>query len=121
MAKVGKILPNYIHKFPQEAGDSISVNIGDTVALYSDGIDIIVSSKRSQCYSPSIFDDFDVSMDEEKIVVVKSMQHFYAGFSKISRNIIYMSGPGAVPPNVAMIKYQRLSFQKMYPWFELAV
>ena len=42
-----------------------------------------------------------------KIVVVKSSQHFYAGFAPIASQVIYMATPGAITPDFANIEYTK--------------
>ena len=42
-------------------------------------------------------------------IVVKSTQHFYAGFAPIAARIEYISGPGAIPPDFATIPYQKFT------------
>lgn len=110
------IKKDYSHQFPQKEGKSILVPIGDVVALRCESIDIIVSSERCQCFSPCIFDDLGIDVTQKQFLVIKSMQHFYEAFAPIAREVIYMAGPGAVPPVVQQIPYQRMSTQDKYPW-----
>jgi microcystin degradation protein MlrC len=39
--------------------------------------------------------------------LVKSSQHFFAGFSPIASEIIHLSGPGAVTPDFTIIPYTK--------------
>ena len=109
---------DYQHQFPQAQGKPCMINTGDTVALHCQGIDIIVSSNRCQCFCPSIFDDLGIPFRERQLLIVKSTQHFYGAFSAICSEIIYMAGPGAVPPIVQQIPYQRMPINDKYPWVE---
>ena len=109
---------NYSHRFPQEEGEPMLVPIGDTVALACAGIDIVVSSERSQCLSPCIFDDLNIPSTKRQLLVVKSSQHFYGAFAPIAHEIIYMAGPGAVPPVMQKIPYQRMSTEGKFPWVD---
>lgn len=115
---VTAIKRNYFHHFPQETGDPSLFPLGDTVALQCAGIDIIVSSVRLQCYSASIFTDFDLPPSERRILIVKSTQHFYADFAPIASEVIYMAGPGAVSPIVQQVPYQKMSTEDKYPWVD---
>ena len=42
-----------------------------------------------------------------KIVVVKSSQHFQAGFAPIASEVICMATPGAITPDFAVIPYTK--------------
>jgi len=42
-------------------------------------------------------------------IVVKSSQHFYAGFEPVAASIRYISGRGAIPPDVATIPYEKFA------------
>lgn len=115
---VGSIKENYFHKFPQGKEESIPISLGDTVLLSCAGIDIVVSSVRSQCFSPCIFEDLAVNVSSKLLLVIKSTQHFYDAFLPIASEIIYMAAPGAVPPIVKQIPYERMMTTDKYPWVE---
>jgi microcystin degradation protein MlrC len=114
---VGKLLEAYQHEFPQGKNESTSVDIGDTVALHGQGVDILVCSARSQCFSPKIYTDFGIDPMSKKILLVKSTTHFAAAFEPIAAEIIYMAAPGAIVPAINEIPYSRMSLDK-YPWVE---
>ena len=118
VVRVKSIKPGYWQSFPQDGSRPVLAFLGDTVALQCEGIDIVVSTERSQCYSYTVFDDLGIPSRERKLLVVKSAQHFYGSFVSIAHEIIYMAGPGAVPPVVEKIKYRRMSTQDKYPWIE---
>ena len=95
----------------------VSVDCGDAVCLHCQGIDIIVNSVRRQVFSPTVFSNFGIDPASRQLLVVKSTQHFYAGFAPIAGEIIYMAGPGAVAPRFREIPYQRADLHK-YPWLD---
>lgn len=115
---VSTIKKDYVHRFPQEEGEPVSIPIGDIAALHCGGVEIVVSSERCQCYSPCIFDDLGISSANKKLLVIKSTQHFYGAFAPIASDIIYMAAPGAVPPIMQQIKYERMSTDNKYPWID---
>jgi microcystin degradation protein MlrC len=113
------IRDNYLHAFPQAHGEPIWYRAGDVVALRTGGsIDIVVSSERCQCMSPSIFTDLGIDAERKRILVVKSVQHFYGAFAPIAAQVVYMAGPGAVAPDPKLITYRRLNTARLYPWAE---
>jgi len=105
-----------IQEWPQQ-GEPLLMPCGDTVCLHCNGIDIIVNSKRGQVFSPQVFSNLGVDPLKKRILVVKSSQHFYAGFGPIASEIIYMAAPGAVTPRYTEIPYQRVDRNK-YPWVD---
>ena len=111
-------LYDYQHRFPQQSGKPWLWPAGDVVALRAQGIDIIVSSIRCQCFSPCIFDDLGIDVQQKDLLVIKSVQHFYAGFEPVARDILYMAAEGAVPTIMQKIDYQTLDVSGMYPWVE---
>ena len=110
------IIPDMKQLWTQTDGD-VELECGDSVALRCDGVDIIVNSKRGQVVSPVVFSNFGIDPLAKRLLVVKSTQHFYAGFSPIADEIIYMAGPGAIPPRFKQIPYRRADLNK-YPWVD---
>ena len=110
------IVKEMIQEWPQQ-GDPMRIPCGDSVCLHCDGIDIIVSSGRVQPFSPDVFTNFGIDVARKRMLVVKSSQHFFAGFAPIASKIIYMAAPGAVAPRFAEIPFKRVNLHK-YPWVD---
>ena len=113
---VSGIIEEMIQEWPQQ-GDPMRIPCGDTVCLHCGGIDIIVSSRRVQPFSPDVYTNFGIDVASKRLLVVKSAQHFYAGFAPIASQIIYMAAPGAVAPRYTGIPFQRVDLHK-YPWVD---
>ena len=82
------------------------------------GIDVIISQKRSQPFTPAIFTDLDIDPEKKRILVVKSMQHFYAGFEPISKEILYAGDLGSATSDVRKINYRKLETGRLWPFVE---
>jgi microcystin degradation protein MlrC len=106
----------YMHALPQQSGESLSFPVGDVVALRCGSIDIVVGSERCQCFGPSIFSDLGIDPECKRLLIPKSVQHFYDAFAPIAGEVIYMAAPGAVAPDPKLIPYRRLDTSRMYPW-----
>lgn len=117
-ATVLAVRENYRHAMQQESGEPWWFPAGDTVALRTRGIDVVVSSERCQCFSPEVFSDLGIDPKSKRILIPKSVQHFYAGFAPIAGQIIYMAAPGAVAPDPRLIQYKRVDTARLYPWAE---
>jgi microcystin degradation protein MlrC len=117
-ATVTGVIENYRQPFPQQSGATDWIDQGTIVALRSAGIDIVATDGRAQCLSPAAFSDIGIDPMSKRLLVVKSAQHFHAGFSPIAGDIIYMCGPGAVPPDPRQIPYRRVVTSRLFPWSE---
>ncbi|MEM7134267.1 MAG: M81 family metallopeptidase [Chloroflexota bacterium] len=105
-----------IQEWPQQ-GEPMRIQCGDSVCLHCKGVDIVVSSKRVQAFGPMIFTNFGIDISQKRMLIVKSNQHFYAGFEPVASEIIYMATPGSVAPRFKEIPYTRVDLNK-YPWVE---
>lgn len=77
--------------------------MGDSVWVETDGIDIVLNTNRSQPFNPDGFTDLGIPLARRKIIVVKSMQHFHAGFAPLAAEVLYVTSPGAIPPDFAAL------------------
>lgn len=101
--RVGKIALGASQQFGQGRG-----KLGDAVALHGpNGIDIVAISHRTQTFSPEVFSNVGIDPAQKKILIVKSMQHFYAGFEPIAAKIMYVATPGALVPDVTLLPYEK--------------
>jgi microcystin degradation protein MlrC len=112
------MLDDYMHALPQRSGEPYLYPAGDVVALRCGSIDIVVGSERCQCFSPSIFSDLGIDPMLKRLLIPKSVQHFYEAFAPIAGEVIYMAAPGAVAPDPRQINYRRLDTSRLYPWAE---
>ena len=69
-------------------------------------LDIVLVANRSQALHPSGFANFGIDLSAKKGIVVKSMQHFYAGFEPLASEIYYLACDGAVMPDFVNIPFQ---------------
>lgn len=115
-AEVIGIQPGLVQLWPQTEGDLVTP-CGDAVALRIGGVDVIVNDKRGQVLGPQVFSSFGLDPKSYRVLVVKSTQHFYAGFSPIASEVLYMGAPGAVAPIMTGIPLERADLHK-YPWVE---
>lgn len=110
------LIDDMVQEWPQQ-GEPVRVPCGHSAALHCNGIDIIVNSRRGQVFGPQVFSNFGIDPNQKRLLVVKSTQHFYAGFAPIAGEILYMAAPGAIAPLFTQIPYTRVDLHK-YPWVE---
>ena len=87
--------------------DNTRLLMGTVFLLDSDGVYLSLSDIRTQTLHPSAFTDLGLDLSALKAVVVKSSQHFYAGFESVAAEIIYIKGPGAITPDYTIIPYTK--------------
>jgi len=73
------------------------------------GIDLILTTKRTQVLHPDGMEQLGIDPTSYRGVVVKSSQHFHAGFAPIAASVHYVSGPGAIPQDFATIPFVRFT------------
>jgi microcystin degradation protein MlrC len=84
------------------------MNMGDSVLVESQGIEIALVTVRNQAMNTDVFTKLGCDLAAKKIIVVKSSQHFYASFSQISRAVFHVSAPGAVARDLKTIPYKHI-------------
>lgn len=89
------------------------VNLGRVAVIRPIGtqIDIILITSRSQTYEPDIFSNLDIDFAARDVLLVKSTNHFQAGFQPISSEIVYIAAPTSYPTNPAVTPYRKASLE----------
>ena len=98
---------NLVRDAHQSFGASV-VPLGDCAVIRINGIEIILNGVRSQVFNPDVFSNMGIDPSVQKILVVKSTNHFYDAFAPIAANIIYASIDGPYPNNPATNDYRHL-------------
>jgi microcystin degradation protein MlrC len=93
-------------------------DMGDCAAIRAEGvdggIDIVLNSKRTQTFTPSAFAAVGLDPASKRYVVVKSMNHFRAGFEPLAKAIIYVAAPGTIDFDYRRIAYRNVR-RPIYP------
>ena len=80
---------------------------GPSAWVRAGGIDIILVTKRGQVFHQDAFTALGCTLEDKAVIVVKSTQHFYAGFAPISSAIHYVATSGAIAPDFAAIPFTK--------------
>jgi microcystin degradation protein MlrC len=96
----------FIQQSPMGRGGR--VNLGKMARLVIGGIDVLVSSIRTQTLDDEVFRLHGIDVTRYKIVAIKSSNHFRAGFEPISHAIIRADTPGLVSADLSSFEYKRL-------------
>jgi len=110
----------------QSLGDTINAPLGRCAAIrihpstdpgeMERGIDVVLSEERTQAFMPSLFTDLGIDPTSRQILVVKSTQHFHAGFAPISSRVLYAGDKGALQGQIDTIPYRLLDTSRMWPF-----
>ena len=90
----------------QKLGTS-DMPMGTGVWLEADGVHLILSSIRTQCFAPTVFTDLGLDIATLKAMIPKSTNHFYQNFARVSSQVIHVRSPGAVTPDMTIIPYTK--------------
>lgn len=81
--------------------------LGASAWIEADGIQLILTTVRQQTFAPDAFTGLGCRLDDKKLVVVKSTQHFHAAFAPMASAVRYVAAPGAIAPDYARIPYTK--------------
>jgi microcystin degradation protein MlrC len=71
-------------------------------------VDIVVNDHRMQSFHPDAFRAVGLDPMRPRVLVVKSTQHFHAGFAPIAREVLYLSAPGSGSMDMASLPHRRV-------------
>lgn len=95
-------------------GNGNGKTVTDASSGLSDAIDIVVNDSRIQSFHPDCFREAGIDPARYRALVVKSTQHFHAGFAPIAREILYLSAPGTGSMNFGSLPHTRVT-QALWP------
>lgn len=85
------------------------VALGDCALLETAGVQIAVISLRNQAMGIDLFTGLGCDLAAQRLVLVKSSQHFHAAYSKIASEVIYVSAPGSVTADLRSLPYRKVT------------
>jgi microcystin degradation protein MlrC len=84
------------------------MQLGACALVEAQGIEIVLITLRNQAMGTDLFTQLGCDLKTKKMIVVKSSQHFYASFSKITQQVIYVGAAGAVTLDLATLPYRKV-------------
>ena len=101
---VGELSDNGFMRF----GGSIA-RLGRCAAIRLDGdVAVVLCENRVQAYTPDIFTCVGIDPAARRVLVVKSTNHFRAGFSELSDRILYVDSGAPYPHDPRTTPYKKL-------------
>lgn len=86
----------------------LTIDMGKTVVLDIDGIEVIVSELRTQPWDAEAFRRMGIDPANRKVLVVKSAAHFRAAFEPIAEKILEVDLPGLVSNNFTNFSFNNI-------------
>lgn len=83
--------------------------MGDVAVVRSEGVDFVLHTARCQNTDTAFFSAFNIDISTKKILVVKSMQHFYNAYASVSKEVIYTASPACLRWDFATYPYTKLA------------
>jgi len=102
----------FFNKGPMEKG--LLVNMGRTVVLDADGIEIIVAERHIQVVDAEVFRRVGIEPSEKKIIALKSTLHFKASFGPMAKKILDVDTPEYETMNFESLNFKNIS-RPVYP------
>ena len=78
------------------------------VRLVGTEIDVILNTNRTQTFEPDIYSNLGLDPLSKSILLVKSTNHFHAGFAPIAAEIVYIDAGAPYPSNPRVTDYKKL-------------
>lgn len=111
--KVAKITDgNYTITGPMFTGMTLS--LGRTVVFETSGVVLFVSERPQEPYDTGVFTHAGYDPADKKYVLIKSRQHFRAGFGPLARHVVLVAGPGVCSSDYSLFPFQHLT-RPIYP------
>ncbi len=99
------------------AGSRVTLGRCAALRLAGTEIDILVGSNRTQVFEPDIFTNLGIDPRSKQVLLVKSTNHFFAGFRPIASEILYVGVEGIYPSRSDGSCYTRLG-RPIWPFVE---
>ena len=112
-AKVKKITDGkFVITGPMQTG--LEVNLGPTAILETEQMELVLCSERWEPYDPGCFTHAGIDPTDKQFILLKSRQHFRAGFEEIANQIILAAGPGICSSDYSQFDFKNLQ-RPIYP------
>jgi microcystin degradation protein MlrC len=91
------------------------IRMGRTAVLDTGRVQVVVSEGRVEPHDLGVFTHCGIDPRRKRYVLIKSRQHFRAGFEPIARHIVECQGLGVTASDIALFDYRRRP-KPLYPF-----
>lgn len=89
-------------------------NMGQCAVLDTGSAEILVSTARHEPFDTGCFTHAGIDPSAKRYILIKSRQHFRAGFEPIIEHVVMVSGPGITTSDYAQYPWDRVR-RPIYP------
>jgi microcystin degradation protein MlrC len=91
------------------------IRMGRTAVLDTGPMQIVVAERRSEPFDLGVFTHCGIDPRRKRYVLIKSRQHFRAGFEPIARHIVMCDGDGCTSSDLRLFTYTKRR-KPLYPF-----
>ncbi|MGH6944149.1 MAG: M81 family metallopeptidase [Geminicoccaceae bacterium] len=92
----------------------VELDHGACAVLDTGRAEILVASKRMEPFDLGVFRHAGIEPTAKRYLLIKSRQHFRAGFAPIAKRIVMVSGPGVTSSDYGLFKWTKVP-RPLYP------
>ncbi len=92
----------------------MKLSLGRTAVLDVDGTLVVVCEKPQEPFDTGVFTHAGIDLSRQKYILIKSRQHFRAGFEPIASDIVLVAGPGVCSSDYSQFPFRHLP-RPIYP------
>jgi microcystin degradation protein MlrC len=82
--------------------------LGDCALVQVGPVQVVLVSLRNQAMGVDVFSGLGCDLLAQRVVVVKSSQHFHKAFAPLARRVIYGNAPGSVTADLRSLPYRKV-------------
>ena len=95
----------------------VTLGASALVRIAGTDIEIVLNTNRTQTFEPDVFSNLGVDPKKKALLLVKSTNHFYAGFAPIAEGIVYIDAGAPYPSHPRETNYCKLA-REIWPRIE---
>ncbi len=84
------------------------VPLGDCAAVRIDGVSVVIITNRTQALGLELFSNLGIAPQAQKILALKSTNHFMGAFGPIARRVIYVDSDGPLSRDYRLLPYTKV-------------
>lgn len=92
----------------QEHIDDERIPVGDLAVIRVEGIEVVLTTKRSNLFSPSLFTLHGIGIDDKQVLVIKNLYKHKDIFIPLTRGQLFVASPGCSDPEWSRLPFKRL-------------
>jgi len=92
----------------------MQLSLGRTAVLDVGGTLVVVCEQPQEPFDTGVFTHAGIDLSRRKYVLIKSRQHFRAGFEPIAKEIVLVAGPGVCSSDYSQFPFRNLR-RPIYP------